>query len=479
MLMQEKIKIAIIDDDEDDFLLISDCIKDIYDRDFVIDWYRNYDTAIDQIRLKSYHIYFVDYFLDGKTGLDLLKQAAAIKFDRPIILLTGFGSREIDEQAMKSGATDYLIKSEITAEKMERCIRYSLQRTTFLEELKSREAKYRTLFEGSKDAVFIADTRLFFIEVNNAGNALLETKDGTLFGNSLYDFIDNEVQKARIRDLVKSWGKIDDLEIKIKKINSEVRTCLLSLYVLNQDESSAIVHGIIRDITDMRKAEQANALAEKMQANERLARVLAHEIRNPLNNILLSVEMLLPDVNEEGHKNLLGIMERNSLRINNIISELLSLTNHGQLSLEKLSLQIIMEESLKLASDRLQLQKILVEKDYPENPIIISADKSKLVLAFTNILINAAEAMEVEKGRLNIHMTSAKGIHTTVIKDNGRGIPKEHLSKLFEPLFTLKKNGLGLGLTASYSIMQAHKANMHVESTEGEGTSFFIQFEDN
>src|SRR5689334_2759201 len=112
MLMREKIKIAIIDDDEDDFFLISDCIKDIAGQDFIVDWCKDYDAALAHIRSRSYDIYFVDYFLGGKTGLDLLKQAGALNFDRPIILLTGFGSREIDEQAMKNGATDYLVKSE-------------------------------------------------------------------------------------------------------------------------------------------------------------------------------------------------------------------------------------------------------------------------------------------------------------------------------------------------------------------------------
>src|SRR5689334_3176629 len=111
MPMREKIKVAIVDDDEDDFLLISDCIRDIEGRNFTIDWYNKYDDAFNHIRLKSHDIYFVDYFLGSKTGLDLLKEVAAINSDRPIVLLTGFGSRDVDIQAMKYGATDYLIKS--------------------------------------------------------------------------------------------------------------------------------------------------------------------------------------------------------------------------------------------------------------------------------------------------------------------------------------------------------------------------------
>src|SRR5258706_9585709 len=128
MLNGGKIRIAIIDDDEDDYLFISDFIRNIEGKEFVIDWFRSYDSALQIIRSRSYHIYFVDYFLDSRTGLDLLKEAAAIKLNQPIILLTGFGSRAIDIRAMEVGAMDYLVKSELNSEKLERCIRYALER---------------------------------------------------------------------------------------------------------------------------------------------------------------------------------------------------------------------------------------------------------------------------------------------------------------------------------------------------------------
>ena len=87
----------------------------------------------------------------------------AMGCEEPIVLLTGKGNREIDIMAMQSGATDYLVKSELNTEKLERCIRYSLESAHVLKELKDRENKYRNLFEGSKDAVFIADARLNLI----------------------------------------------------------------------------------------------------------------------------------------------------------------------------------------------------------------------------------------------------------------------------------------------------------------------------
>jgi PAS domain S-box-containing protein len=477
--VSEEIKIAIIDDDEDDFFIISDYIKAIPGQKFVIDWYRDYTSGIEQLRARKYHLYFVDYFLGSRTGLDLLKEATSMQIDRPIILLTGFGSRAIDISAMENGATDYLVKSEINTEKLERCIRYSLERTSFLEQLKAREAKYRSLFEGSKDGVFIADTTLAFKEANPALHQLLSPKNGKLTDCTLFDFMEDDVQKNRIRDLVKNGGKIDDLEIKLNRYDNEPKTCLLSLYVLQEGVARPIAYGILHDVTNIRKAQLATFQAEKMAANERLIRMLTHEIRNPLNNIILSSEHLITSSAQEDQKDFLDIIHRNSVRINQIITELLNLATPTELVFEDHALQDIVDESLSNASDRINLHKINVEKNYAPVPLIVPADRSKLVIALTNIIINAVEAMEPETGNLSVQVNESGNGYTISIKDNGRGIPREYLSRLFDPFFTLKKNGMGLGLTASYSIIQSHKANMQVESTLNEGTNFMISFNKN
>jgi C4-dicarboxylate-specific signal transduction histidine kinase len=135
-----------------------------------------------------------------------------------------------------------------------------------------------------------------------------------------------------------------------------------------------------------------------------------------------------------------------------------------------------MDESIAIASDRINLQKISVEKKYPAYPLEISADKSKLIIAFTNILINAIEAMKINEGKLSVSMAANEDAYTVSIKDNGSGIPQEYLSKLFEPFFTMKKKGIGLGLAASYSIIQSHKAKIQVESMVNKGTNFIISF---
>src|SRR6201992_7230 len=132
-------RILIVEDDEDDFLIIEACIKDIPDKKFQIDWCYNYEEALQRIGKGKYDVYFVDYLLGEKTGLELLREAIALGCEEPLILLTGIGNREVDVQAMTIGAVDYLVKSEITTEKLERSIRYALERSSYIKALKLNE----------------------------------------------------------------------------------------------------------------------------------------------------------------------------------------------------------------------------------------------------------------------------------------------------------------------------------------------------
>src|SRR5437868_14400349 len=104
MLQGNKIHIGIIDDDEDDFLIIRDYIREIEGKEFIIEWCPDYDEAVNKIKNKAYDLYFVDYRLNYKTGLELLQQVQAEALDQPLILLTGKGSKDIDVKAMEYGA---------------------------------------------------------------------------------------------------------------------------------------------------------------------------------------------------------------------------------------------------------------------------------------------------------------------------------------------------------------------------------------
>ena len=144
--------------------------------------------------------------------------------------------------------------------------------------------------------------------------------------------------------------------------------------------------------------------------------------------------------------------------------------------MEKRALQEIMDESIAAALDRIILQKVKLQVKYIDKPAYIWADKEKLKIAFLNIIINAVEAMLGKEEALDITIESQPIQHVVKIKDRGIGINDEDLTRLFEPYFTSKRNGLGLGLAATLNILQSHKAKIEVNSTVNEGTLFTITF---
>jgi PAS domain S-box-containing protein len=470
------IKILIVDDDEDDFLITREYLNQIPGRKFNIDWCSNYQEALDQICTGQYDLYFVDYLLGPKTGLELIRNATNNNCEAPIILLTGKGNQEVDIRAMQAGAVDYLVKIELSVEKLERCIRYALDKTASMKALRSSEKKFRSFFEKSKDAVFFADINLVLKDINLAMAIFFEYPPQELCEMSLYQLLHSREDELLISEQLEMENEINDRELEFQTKSGERKNCILSVSKEKDDHGHFYVQGIIHDISSLKKAERANIQVEKLGATARLVRILAHEIRNPLNNIYLSLEQLTDEQIEESSKIFLEIIHRNSRLINGLITDLLDASKSTEIPLTDVAIQSVIEKALANAKDRIQLKRIQVLHDFPEQLTLIKADAEKLKIAFLNIIINAVEAMEEGKGRLHISVKEQGEEWQVTIRDNGCGIEDEALGKLFEPYFTSKKNGLGLGLASTLSILQAHKATIDVETKPGSGTAFKMTF---
>lgn len=469
------VRILIIDDDEDDYVLTSGFLKAIEDRKLDIQWCYNYKTALQHIAAKAFDLYLVDYRLGAKTGIDLLKEAMAMNCEEPIILLTGKGNSNIDKQAMEMGAVDYLIKAELTTEKLERCIRYSLERAASTKALRSNEKKYRNIFEKSKEAVFTTDQSLVFKDVNTAMSRLAGCEKKELLNTNLYQLIEHESTRLSIHERLASDGEINDLELEIINMNGKKRYCILNLSRERDNNNHSYIQGILHDITNQKKTERATLLAEKLAATGRLVRTLAHEVRNPLSNIHMSLEQL-SGLTKDDERIYLDIIDRNGKRINDLITELLTSSKPTEMVLERVPIQSVIDDAISAAVDRITLKQIKLRLSYPETPCYIRADKGKLQIAILNIIINAIEAIMHDKGELSIIVTTTEENNSIEISDNGCGIPAENLSKLFEPYFTSKRNGIGLGLASTLNIIQAHNATIEVRSKVNSGTAFIVTF---
>jgi signal transduction histidine kinase len=219
---------------------------------------------------------------------------------------------------------------------------------------------------------------------------------------------------------------------------------------------------------------------EKFAATGRIARTIAHEVRNPLTNINLAVEQIQSELNgahTETADLMLEMISRNSARINLLITDLLNSTKFTDLVYKRVSVNQLLDETLELAEDRIQLNSITVVKQYSDDICAIAVDIERIKIAFLNLIVNAIEAMEPGKGILQLKTLSKEDKCVVAITDNGPGIDEESMSKVFEPYFTSKTKGTGLGLTNTQNIVLNHNGHIGVESKKGVGTTFTIQLD--
>ncbi len=467
-------KILVLDDDEDDFRIISDYILAISNNEFLVDWSYKYDDGLAKLHRREYDLYLVDYRLGAKTGVDFLKDANSYGRDEPIILLTGKGNYDLDVLSMHLGAADYLVKTELSTEKLERSIRYAIGRASTLKEIRAKEAKYRNLFENSKDVIFVVDPSLRILEINSAvrdflGYNLQEVLSGelnTILGIASENGVNN----------IRPGVEYDDLELEVLNRDGEIRYCTLTLNNEIKDASGGNMQGILHDITNLKLIEKSKIQTEKLAASGRLLRTIAHEVRNPINNIALAATQLQYEVSGEPASDYLQIIQRNSQRINGLITELLNTSRPASGQLKKNILRDIVQEVIATAKDRILLLHIRLEEKMPTAPGFVLADAGSLKLALQNIVMNAIEAINHDHGKLEVCLEDEESQIVLCITDNGCGIASEDLARLFEPFFTQKKNGLGLGLTYSMNILRAHDVVTDVRSVPGAGTTFRLTF---
>lgn len=204
---------------------------------------------------------------------------------------------------------------------------------------------------------------------------------------------------------------------------------------------------------------------------------MAHEVRNPLTTITMAVHMLRSPDKVLEHKLYLDIIMKASGQINDLLNDLLATCHPLTMQLERCSVHELLDEALAMAEDRILLKNIVVRKDYTTLDCKILVNRQKVKIAFTNIIINAIDAMLLGNGQLILLTRSINGKCVVEIEDNGIGISKGNLQHIFTPYYTDKIDGMGLGLSTTMNFLTSNHATTEVESEEGKGTRFILSFE--
>ena len=203
---------------------------------------------------------------------------------------------------------------------------------------------------------------------------------------------------------------------------------------------------------------------------------LVHEVRNPLTNINLAADMLgLSSLSEEQEK-FVAIIKRGAERINHILTNFLSSHNEDEILADSYSVNDLIEEVLAINKDRIGLKHVIVRKNLTAGDLNIFVKKEEIKIALINIIVNAIEALPPAHGILTLS-TGIKNDQCIIeIEDNGMGISEKNLLNIFDPYYTNKPEGMGLGLSTTMDILLSNCGTMDVQSEEGSGTHFTLHF---
>ncbi len=203
---------------------------------------------------------------------------------------------------------------------------------------------------------------------------------------------------------------------------------------------------------------------------------LVHEVRNPLTNINLAADILgLGSLSEEQEK-FVAIIKRGAERINLILTNFLSSHNDDDIHADSYSVNELIEEVLAINKDRIGLKHVIVRKNLAAGDLNIFVKKEEIKIALINIIVNAIEALPPAHGILTLS-TGIKNDQCIIeIEDNGIGISEENLLNIFDPYYTNKPDGMGLGLSTTMDILLSNCGTMDVQSEEGSGTHFTLHF---
>jgi len=225
---------------------------------------------------------------------------------------------------------------------------------------------------------------------------------------------------------------------------------------------------------DLRDSKDDVVRSEKLAFTGRIAASIAHEIRNPLTNVIMSVQQLAkafkPDDPKVRHTE---IILRNTERINYLITELLNCARPPKLDMRACDIHKLLKNLLESAKAKIAARKIKVVKKLTSKPAIISLDKEQMERALLNLINNAVEAMP-RAGQMTVITEHNENFFVVKIQDTGKGIPDADIIRIFDPFFSSKQGGVGLGLTICYGIIVSHRGTIEVESKLKAGTAFTV-----
>lgn len=344
-------------------------------------------------------------------------------------------------------------------------------------QLAESELKYRTLVEKIRDGYFVNQQgRMVF--VNKAFCVLHGYTKREIIGKQYTDFIAQEsmveVKKIYEKRVAEGLSKEQYIYYRLHKNGTALPTENTVTLTYYQGKMAAI--GICRDITERVEVERRIRESESLAHIGHLTTSLAHEIRNPLSSAKMSIQMILKNETfEEKDQRRLEILSQQITRLDRIVTEMLDFAKPVKFNFKPASITEVVDGCLEVIDGKIRDKNITVTRSYARGLPVLKIDEEKMEQAITNLLLNSVEAVS-DDGKINIVAKRGrdKKMIEVVISDNGPGVCNDDLPYIFDPFFSKKAKGTGLGLANAKRVIEAHNASIQASTGNLGGMSFSI-----
>lgn len=496
-IKEERKHILLVEDDVGHAKLVHRAFEGYHDR-FRLTTAANLKEALAHLEKSSPHLVITDLILPDGKGIDLLSSASKGKGRGsafPLVVMTGYGDEQMAVDILKAGALDYVVKLESSLRDMPRTADRALRQWEAIVErrraekaLAESEEKFRALIEKASDLIIILDKDAVYRYLSPSVVDITGIAPGEMIGKTPAHFL-HPGDKTKVYDILDQVMETPGTTLTIPNFRVQAKRgehhwVNLEGRVTNMLDVSG-VKGIVincRDVTELKQMEEVLDRMEKLESIGLLAGGIAHDYNNILTIILgnLAVARL---ANSKGKLlRSLSEAEKGVLKARDLTQQLLTFAKGGAPVKETASIEEIVKDS---AGFSLRGSNVSLELDFQEGLHAVDVDKGQISQVIHNLLLNADQAMpdggvisirgsntEIDKG--NIYGLPAGKYIKMAVSDQGIGISYQYKGQVFDPYFTTKNKGSGLGLSIVYSIIHRHNGFVDFDSQPGKGTTFYI-----
>ncbi|MEH2126684.1 hybrid sensor histidine kinase/response regulator [Nostoc sp.] len=457
------------------------------------------------LETEAFDLILADYALPSFDGISALEIARNRCPEIPFIFVSAALGEELAIEALKNGATDYVLKQRLgrLVPSVQRALREAKERRERKqaeESLQKSEAKYRRIVDTSYEGIWMIDSETRTEFVNQRISQMLGYPAAEILGRSIFDFMDLADRTADEEKL--EWFKGEESDLKEGRLRcldgSYIWTLISARAILNEQGECLGAIAMLTDITDRKRSEserdrllqlEQTARAEAEAANrikDEFLAVLSHELRSPLNPILGWAKLLQSrKFDEESLNKALKTIERNAKLQAQLIEDLLDVSRilQGKLSLNTIPVDLVstIEGAIETVHLAAEAKTIQIETMLDPSAGKVLGDSARLQQVFWNLLSNAVKFTETE-GKVNVRLERIDAQAQITVSDTGKGIHPDFLPHVFDyfrqgdSTTTRRFGGLGLGLAIARHLIEMHGGRIWAESLgEEQGAMFTVR----